>query len=86
MAVRFIRNVLAGALIASVPLSTATAAVRPNAAVPMASSTAVVAQDDDGVFGDAGLLALLGIAAIALVALIVAFSEDDRDPADLSPG
>lgn len=43
-ALKFIRNGVAGALIAAMPITSTVAAVRPNAAVPTAGSTAVTAQ------------------------------------------
>ena len=43
-ALKFIRNGVAGALIAAMPITSTVAAVRPNAAVPAAGSTAITAQ------------------------------------------
>ena len=43
-ALKFIRNGVAGVLVAAMPVTSTVAAVRPNAAVPTAGSTALTAQ------------------------------------------
>ncbi len=45
-ALKLIRNGVAGALIAAMPITSTVAAVRPNAAVPTAGSTAISAQGE----------------------------------------
>ena len=83
---KVIRNGLAGALIAALPVSTTAAAVRPNAAVPTAGSTAVTAQDDvDDGFGVAWP-ALAVIALTLAVAIWIILDDDEEGEGDLSPG
>ena len=48
-ALKLIRNGVAGALIATMPITSTVAAVRPNAAVPTAGSTAISAQSESAV-------------------------------------
>ena len=84
---KILRNGMAGALIAAVPVTTSIAATRPNAAVPMASSTAstaAAAQDFGGDHSYNWLAIGLGVAAIAIFALLVLDNDDDDDEA--SPG
>ncbi len=86
---KFVRNGLAGAMIAVVPLSASVAATRPGAAVPMAGSSAVAAQndddDDDGVFGIAWP-ALAVIAATIALAIFIALDDDGDGSGQLSRG
>ena len=79
-----IRNALAGAIIAAVPVTSTIAAVRPNAAVPTAASTAVTAQvydsdydRRDGGFGAGWPVLLFGAAMAVLV--VIMMLEDDED-------
>ena len=87
-----IRNALLGAVLAAVPVSTTVAAVRPNAAVPTASSTAVAAQapvyDDRraGGFRDAWPIFLFGGAMVILVLLELLDDEEVDPPVAISPG
>ena len=84
---KFVRNGLAGAMIAVVPLSASVAATRPGAAVPMAGS-AVAAQDDyddDGAFGIAWP-ALAVIALTLAVAIWIALDDDGDGRGSLSRG
>lgn len=73
---KVIRNSVAGALIAAMPVSTTVAAVRPNAAVPTAGATAVTAAqyEEPGAMG-------ISWAALAIIALTIAvalyFAVDD---------
>ena len=86
---RIIRNGVAGVLIASVPVSTAIAATRPGAAVPVAGSTAATAQVyDDRYDRRAGIAwpAVAVIAAALLVALWIILDDDDEGEGALSPG
>ena len=83
---KIVRNGLAGTLIALVPLSAATAAVRPNAAVPTAGSTAVVAQDADGGFAASAWPAWIIIGATILVGIWIAVDKDSEGEGNLSRG
>jgi len=82
-----IRNGAAGAIIAALPISTSVAAVRPNAAVPAAGSTAVASQyndNDRGAFAGAWLPIGI-IVATVLVGIWIA-SKDSSGHGDLSFG
>jgi hypothetical protein len=80
-----VRNGVAGALIALVPISTSTAAVRPSAAVPTAGSTAVVAQGDaDGETTPWAAWAI--IAATILVGVWIAVDKPGEGSGTLSRG
>jgi hypothetical protein len=84
---KMIRNGVAGAVIAAVPISASTAAVRPNAAVPTAGSTAIAAQyENNGAGFWAGAWIPLGIIVATVVVAIVLASEDDHGSGDLSFG
>jgi hypothetical protein len=78
---KVIRNLTAAALIASVPATGAFAATRPSAAVPMAGSTAVMAQDEGqpgdnwGVYAGIGFLVL-----VAVWALVSSDGHGNNDP------
>lgn len=77
---RILRNGAAGVLIASVPVTASIAATRPNAAVPVAGSTAVTAQVvDDRYDRRAGIAwpALAVIAAALLVGIWIVLDDDD---------
>ncbi len=88
---KFVRNGLAGAMIAVVPLSASVAATRPGATVPMAGSSAVAAQDydndddDDGAFG-IWWPALAVIALTIAVAIWIALDDDGDGRGQLSRG
>ena len=75
---KIVRNGVAGALIAAMPISSTVAAVRPNAAVPAAGSTAVTAQ---GVEDSAAAFPWLpvGIVIATLVLAIVIASKNGGD-------
>jgi hypothetical protein len=75
---RIIRNGAAAAIIAALPIATSTAAVRPNAAVPTASSTAVTAQYDNGNSAWAGAWVPLGIIVATILVGIWIVSEDNH--------
>ena len=82
---KILRNGVAGALIASVPLSASVAATRPGAAVPVAGSTAAAAQ----VYqterrGGIAWPAVAAIALAAAVALWIALDDDDDGEIALS--
>lgn len=83
---KVIRNGVAGALIAAVPVSTTVAAVRPNAAVPTAGSTAVIAQDGDEAGYGISWAALAVIALTIIVAIWIAVDDDDDGEGALSIG
>lgn len=84
---KVIRNGVAGALIAAIPVSTTVAAVRPNAAVPTAGATAVTAQGyDDQRGGGVAWAALAVIAATILVALWIAIDDDEEAEGSFSIG
>ncbi|MEO7541822.1 MAG: hypothetical protein ABIS66_07705 [Sphingomicrobium sp.] len=81
------RNGLAGVLVAAVPATASFAATRPNAAVPVAGSTAVAAQynNDDRQAG----ISWVALAAIGLaigVALFLILDKDDKGEGSLSQG
>lgn len=76
---KVLRNATAGALMALTPLSATVAAVRPNAAVPAAASTATVAQDNEplGISSGAWLPIAIIVAALALGIYIATTGDDD---------
>ena len=85
---KILRNAVAGALIAAVPVSTTFASVRPNAAVPAAGGAAVTAQSDDNRGRGYGVsLMALGVIGLALaVAIWIALDKDSEGRGDLSRG
>jgi hypothetical protein len=83
---KILRNGVVGALIACVPVTATVAATRPNAAVPVASSTAVAAQYDDDQRGGISWVALAAIAIALGVALYLILDSDDDGEGSLSPG
>jgi hypothetical protein len=83
---KIIRNGAAGAIIAALPIATSSAAVRPNAAVPTASSTAVAAQYDNGNSAFAGAWLPIGIIVATILVGIWIASKDDHGHGDLSFG
>lgn len=83
---KIVRNAVAGALIAAVPVTSTVAATRPNAAVPMASSTAVVGQYDDGQGSGVPWLALAAIGLALGVALFLIIDKNDKGEGSLSQG
>lgn len=82
---KMIRNGVAGAIIAAVPITSSVAAVRPNAAVPTASSTAVAAQYDGNSTWDGAWIPLGIIVATILVGIWIV-SDDHDGHGDLSFG
>jgi hypothetical protein len=88
MLTKILRNGVAGALIACVPVTASLAATRPNAAVPMASSTAATAaQSEDGYQG--GGISWVALAAIGLalgVALFLILDKNGNGEGSLSQG
>ena len=83
---KIVRNGVAGALIAAMPVSTTVAAVRPNAAIPAAGSTAVTAQGvEDGV--SAFPFLPIGIVVLTLIlALYIASTDNGEGSGSLSQG
>lgn len=83
---RTLRNGIAGALIAALPVTATLGATRPNEAVPVASSAAVTTayQDDDG--GGISWVAIAAIGVAVAVALWLILDDDDDDEGALSPG
>ena len=85
---KLLRNGVAGALIACMPVTATLAATRPNAAVPMAGSAATTAaQYDDGSQG--GGISWIALAAIGLavgVAIFLILDKDDKGEGSLSQG
>jgi H+/gluconate symporter-like permease len=83
-----IRNGAAGAIIAALPISASVAAVRPNAAVPTAGSTAVAsaAQYENGADIWAGAWIPLGIIVATAVVGIILATKDDNGHGNLSFG
>lgn len=83
---KVIRNSVAGALIAAMPVTTTVAAVRPNAAVPTAGATAVTAQvGEEAGFGVAWA-ALAVVALTIIVAIWIAVDDDPDGEGSLSVG
>lgn len=78
---KILRNGVAGALIASVPLSASVAATRPGAAIPVAGSTAAAAQVYQDDRDRRGAIAWPAVAVIALAAIVALwiFLDDDDD-------
>lgn len=83
---KLIRNGAAGAIIAAMPITSSVAAVRPNAAVPTAGSTAIAAQYEPGQSAFAGAWIPLGIIVATVVVGIWLAAEDDDSEGDLSLG
>ena len=83
---KVIRNSVAGVLIAAMPVSTTVAAVRPNAAVPAAGATAVVAQDGDEAGFGVAWAALAVIALTVIVAIWIAVDDDNDGEGSISFG
>ncbi len=75
--VKITRNAVAGLMIAAVPVTAATAAVRPGSAIPAAGSSAAVAQDGDRDGMSYGWIALAAVAIIWAIALIGDRDDDD---------
>ena len=83
---KVVRNSVAGALIAAMPVSTTVAAVRPNAAVPTAGSTAVAAQAGEEAGFGVAWAALAVIAATIIVAIWIAVDDDSDGEGSISAG
>lgn len=83
---KILRNGVAGALIACIPVTASLAATRPNAAVPMASSTAVAAQYDDSRQGGISWVALAAIGLALGVALFLILDKNGNGEGSLSQG
>jgi hypothetical protein len=83
---KFLRNAVAGTLIACLPVSATVAATRPNAAVPMASSQAVTGQYDNN--GAAGVpwIPLIAIGIAAIVAIVIIAGHNGKGSGALSRG
>ena len=84
---KILRNGVAGALIACVPVTATVAATRPNAAVPMAGSAATTAAQYEN--DDQGGISWVALAAIGLavgVAIFLLLDDDDDGEGALSPG
>ena len=82
---KVLRNGVAGALIASMPVTASLAATRPNQAVPTAGAVAVVAQDDDDYDGKGISWAALAAVGLAVaVALWIILDKDDEGEGSLS--
>lgn len=78
-------HIVAGALIATTPVTAAVAAVRPNAAVPTASATAVAAQATAyetrrSSFAETWPIWIFAAAMIGLVAWQIIEDEDEDRP------
>jgi uncharacterized membrane protein HdeD (DUF308 family) len=87
MLTKILRNGVAGALIACVPVTATLAATRPNAAVPMASSAAeTAAQYDDGQQGGISWVAIAAIGLALGVALFLILDKDNKGEGSLSRG
>jgi len=84
----FVRNLVAGACIAAMPISTtaAAAATRPNAAVPAAGSTAVAAQSGAEAGFGVSWAALAVVAAAIIAAIWISVSDDSDGEGSVSLG
>ena len=83
---KYLRNALAGTLIACLPVSATVAATRPNGAVPMASAQAVTGQyNKDGVAG-VPWVPLIAIGIAAIVAIVIIASHNKKGNGALSRG
>jgi hypothetical protein len=83
---KFLRNAVAGTLIACLPVSATVAATRPNAAVPMAGAQAVTGQyDNDGVAG-VPWIPLIAIGIAAIVAIVIIAGHGSKGGGALSRG
>ena len=80
---KILRNAVAGAMIAAVPVSASFAATRPNAAVPVAVSGAATtaAVQDDGYDSGTPWLAIGAVAVAVLVAIWILVDDDDGEGA-----
>ena len=83
---KIVRNGLAGALIALVPISAASAAARPSAPNPTAGATAVITQDSDGGQATVPRPAWAIIAATLAVGIWIAVDKDGNGHGNLSRG
>jgi hypothetical protein len=85
---KILRNGMAGALVALLPVTSSIAATRPSAAVPMVSSAASSAAMAEDSYGDHSInwVAIgLGVAAIAIFALLV-LDNDHGNEGSVSAG
>lgn len=80
------RNSVAGVLIAAMPVSATVAAVRPNAAIPTAGSTAVTAQGEYEAGIGVSWAAVAVIAITLIVAIWIAVDDDPEGEGTLSRG
>jgi len=85
---KLLRNGVAGALIACMPVTATLAATRPNAAVPMAGSAATTAAqyDDSSQGGGISWVALAAIGLAVGVAIFLILDKDDKGSGSLSQG
>lgn len=83
---KVLRNGVAGALIAAMPVSATIAAVRPSAAVPTAGATAVTAQYGDEAGMGVAWPALAVIALTLIVAIWIAIDDDEEAEGSFSLG
>ena len=81
-----IRNGVAGALIAAMPVSSTIAAVRPGAAVPAASSASVSAQGAERGAANIAWLPVCIIIATVVLALVIASKNGGHGSGNLSRG
>jgi hypothetical protein len=85
-AAKFIRNSVAGALIAVMPVSGTFAAVRPNSAVPTAGSTAIAAQGESSAAALPWLPIGIIVATLTLGLYIAASKSGGKASGALSRG
>ena len=84
-----LRNGVAGALIASLPVTAAVASTRPASAVPVAGSTAVAAQVYDDGYNARPAIAWPAVAvmvAALAVAIWIVIDDDDDVEVELTRG
>ena len=82
---KFLRNAVAGTLIAWLPVSATVAATRPNAAVPMAGSQAVTSQNYSSA-ADVPWVPLIAIGLAAIVAIVIIAGHSNKGGGALSRG
>ena len=81
---KIIRNVIAGTLIAAMPVTASVAAVRPAAAIPAASAVSAVQNDDDDYARPVAWLPIGIIVATLLLAIYIASTKQSEGRGNIS--